>query len=190
MAARKGPRVEIRARTAGPYNRAGERWNSAFTEASPELLKDDARMNLLASDPHIEIRVDGEYVSGPRTGQKARREGDASVSQAASSLEGAASSDRIAELERDLSEARREIDRLDHTDSELLTELAQLLGAPPTATRAEFLTAIQGRNAGGASGAPNAGAPTISAEGGPAAPLQPAQPPTPPKGDDGPKPKK
>lgn len=112
MGASKGPKVEIRSRTGGPFNRAGQRWSSAWTEASAELLKDDAKMELLAKDPHIEIRVDGEFVSGPRKGQRARGEGEQPAQAPVADATSPTDAERFAELEQRLEELQTEHERL------------------------------------------------------------------------------
>lgn len=144
MDARSREKVEIRSRTGSPYNRAGQRWSSAWTEASPDLLNDDGKMKLLSEDPHIEIRVDGVFVTGPRKGQRLSKAADegGEAAATASSDEGelAALRQRNEELEKRLEEMQtaheRERADVEKRHEGALSDLRNQLAARGTAASA------------------------------------------------------
>lgn len=78
-AGKNGPKVEARSRTGAGYTRAGHRWTPEFSDVPEALLRDDAAMDRLVADAHLEVRVDGKYLSGPRAnaGQGSEPKADA-----------------------------------------------------------------------------------------------------------------
>lgn len=137
MGAKKGPKVECRSRSGGSYSRGGQRWSSEFIDVPEALLNDRKAMDLLAKDPHLEIKVDGEYVSGPR----AKKRGDSD--EAAPAKSGDARElrrtieqldARIAVLEDDAVQARAEAEAAKKAAADATAQLDALkaaAAAPP-----------------------------------------------------------
>lgn len=55
----KSPKVELRSRTGGGYNRAGHRWTGDWQEVPAEILRDESRVKALQADPHLDVRING-----------------------------------------------------------------------------------------------------------------------------------
>jgi hypothetical protein len=124
------PKVECRARTGGMYGRAGALWTSEFQDVSEEILKDEALMKLLEEDPHLELRVDGKYVTGPRANSAANQEPPAPGSDAEAATKRADALE--AELDATLAQLTDMRSQRDEAVAVLLTAKSDLVDARAT----------------------------------------------------------
>ena len=126
----KAPKVECRGRTGGMYSRAGGLWTSEFQDVPAEILKDDELMKLLEEDPHLELRVDGKYVTGPRANSAANQETPAPGSDAEAATKRAAALE--AELDATLAQFTDMRTQRDEAVAVLLTAKSDLVDARAT----------------------------------------------------------
>lgn len=105
-------KIECRSRTGAGYSRAQFRWSDSWQDVPAEIAADKTRMQLLLEDPHLEVKVDGEYVTGPKAKADPSNPAGGETAPAPSGRDIKRLERKVAELEEKLAKTREAASKL------------------------------------------------------------------------------